>query len=195
MRYSLIVCVVLVGVGCRSAPRDTRLQVMQPDEGDYLWVFPESKDELGSGGELQIFVDAHTHPHARASFAKFTLGVGGSLPVHRHDKTEEFSYFISGEGVAVALDDDGKEIEIPVSVGYVWYIPPGVWHTIKNTGSTSLSLVFATVPNDKKGLLAFFRRICAEPGQERIPLSAEELERIGSEHDVIFRAAPDSHED
>ena len=193
MRVSFLFCVVLAAVGCRTTARETRPYIMQPHEGDYLWVFPESKDELGSGGELQIFVDAHTHPHARASFAKFTLGVGGALPVHRHDKTEEFSYFLSGEGAAVALDDDGTEIEIPVSVGYVWYNPPGVWHAVRNTGSTPLSLVFATVPNEKKGLLTFFRRICAEPGQEGIPLSHEELERIGSEHDVIFRAGPDSH--
>lgn len=133
-------------------------------------------------------MDAHTHPHARASFAKFTLGVGGALPVHRHDKTEEFAYFLSGEGVAIALDVDGKEIKIPVSVGYAWYNPPGVWHAVRNTGSTPLSLVFATVPNEKKGLLSFFRRICAEPGKEGIPLSRQELERIGSEYDVIFRA-------
>ncbi len=193
MRSSLLFCVVLVVVGCRTVPREPRPHIMQPHEGDYLWVFPESKDELGSGGELQIFVDAHTHPHARASFAKFTLGVGGALPLHRHDKTEEFAYFLSGEGAVVALDHDGKEIEIPVSVGYVWYNPPGVWHAVRNTGSTPLSLVFATVPNEKKGLLTFFRRICAEPGKEGIPLSHEELERIGSEHDVIFRAGLDSH--
>ena len=65
--------------------------------------FHESKDELGSGGELQIFIDPETHPEATASFAKYTLGVGGALPVHRHDKTEEFAYILSGEGAAVVV--------------------------------------------------------------------------------------------
>jgi mannose-6-phosphate isomerase-like protein (cupin superfamily) len=133
-------------------------------------------------------VDAHTHPHARASFAKFTLGVGGALPVHRHDKTEEFAYFLSGEGAAVAIGEKGEEIEIPVSTGYVWYNPPGAWHAVRNTGSTPLSLVFATVPNEEKGLMSFFRRVCAGPGEAGTPLSPEDFARIGAEHDVILRS-------
>jgi len=69
--------------------------VMQPEDGDHLWVFAETKDELGSGGELQIYVDPARYPEALASFAKFGLGVRGALPVHRHDKTEEMAYFLS----------------------------------------------------------------------------------------------------
>ena len=160
---------------------------MEPHEGDRLWMFPESRENLGSGGELQVFVDSETHPHAAASFARFTLGVGGALPVHRHDKTEEFAYFLSGEGVAVFLDDSGAESEIPVATGYVWYNPPGRWHAVRNTGSTPLSLVFATVPNEKKGLMSFFRRIGSTPGKEGTPISFEELQRIGAEHDMILR--------
>ena len=41
-----------------------------------------------SGGKLQIFMDAESHPHASASFAKYELGVGGELPEHKHNKTE-----------------------------------------------------------------------------------------------------------
>ena len=54
-------------------------QIWSPDGGDHLWVFAESKDNLGPGGEFHIYVDPETHPHARASFAKFSLGVGGAL--------------------------------------------------------------------------------------------------------------------
>ena len=78
--------------------------ILEPEEGDLLWFFARSKDELGSGGELHIYLDAETHPEARASFAKFTLGVGGVLPVHKHEKTEEISYFLAGEGVAQVYD-------------------------------------------------------------------------------------------
>jgi quercetin dioxygenase-like cupin family protein len=162
------------------------LVIIEPDGGDIVWIFPKNKDTLGSGGELQIYVDAETHPEAKGSFAKFTLGPGGSLPVHKHDKTEELAYFISGEGVAVGFEN-GEPQELPVREGNVWYNPPGVWHSIKNTGDEPLVLVFAVVPNEKVGLLSFFRRVGAKPGEEATILSPDEFGRIAAEHDLILR--------
>jgi mannose-6-phosphate isomerase-like protein (cupin superfamily) len=160
--------------------------VMQPEEGDHLWVFAKSKDELGPGGEFHIYVDPERHPQALASFARFTLGIGGALPEHKHDKTEEIAYFLSGEGL-VQVYENGKPVEIPVRAGYVWYVPPGAWHSLKNTGQEYLALVFATIPNEKKGLLSFFRRIGAKPGTEATVLSPEEFGRIAAEYDLILR--------
>ncbi len=181
------------GSVAETDPRSTDLpkrhlgQVWGPDEGDRLWVFAESKDELGAGGEFHIYVDPDTHPQAKASFAKFSLGVGGALPEHRHNKTEEIAYFISGVGVVKTVH--GEEIqEVPVGPGYVWYNPPGVWHAVTNTGEEPLAMVFATIPNEKKGLLSFFRQISAKPGQEPpATLSPEEFGRIATEHDMILR--------
>lgn len=160
--------------------------VMAPDDGDHLWVFAETKDQLGSGGEFHIFVDPVKFPSALASFAKFGLGVGGALPAHRHDKTEEIAYFLSGEGTLTVYEDREPK-DIPVRTGYVTYTPPGSWHAIKNTGADPLTLVFAAVPNEKTGLLSFFRRIGAKPGQEATPLPPEEFARIAAEHDLILR--------
>ncbi len=160
--------------------------VMGPEDGDHLWVFAESKDELGSGGEFHIYVDPVRFPEASASFAKFSLGVGGALPVHRHDKTEEIGYFLSGEGV-VTVYEDGIAKDIPVQAGHVVYVPPGSWHTIKNTSQEPFTLVFATIPNEKKGLLSFFRRIGVEPGEEATPISPEDFAQLAAEHDLILR--------
>ncbi len=190
MKLPMCVLIALLLVGCQSAPTEPRpVVIMQPHEGDHLWSLHESKDELGSGGELQIFIDPETHPEATASFAKYTLGVGGALRMHRHDKTEEFAYILSGQGAAVVVDDDCEEVELPIAAGYAWYNPRGAWHAVRNTGSTPLSLVFTTIPNEKKGLLAFFRRISVEPGREPVVLAPEDLERIASEHDMILRSS------
>lgn len=161
--------------------------VMRPLDGDRLWVFAETKDILGSGGEFQIYVDSVKFPQALASFAKFGLGVGGALPVHRHDKSEEIAYFLTGEGTLTVYDGDQPK-DVPVGPGYVAYTPPGSWHAIKNTGDEPLTLVFATIPNDKKGLLSFFRRIGAKPGEAATPLSPEDFAKIAAEHDLILRA-------
>lgn len=188
----LIVVSVALLLGCSTSQGPRSVVLLKPDEGDYLWIAPQSPDKLGSGGELQIFVDAETHPGARASIAKFTMGVGSKLPVHRHDKTEEFAYILSGEGMVTVVDENGKESEVPISAGYVWYNPPGAWHGVRNSGDTKLSMIFATVPNKKKGLLSYFRKVCVGPGKKGITISAEELERLGAKHDLIFRRTQDS---
>lgn len=160
--------------------------VMQAEDADHFWVFADSKDELGAGGEFHVYVDAVTYPDALASFAKFALGAGGALPVHRHNKTEEIAYFLAGQGTATVYMD-GSPQDIEVGVGSVLYTPPGSWHAITNTGEQPLALVFAAIPNEKKGLLSFFRRIGIKPGEEPAALSPEEFARIAAEHDLILR--------
>ena len=162
-----------------------KIHIMNPDDGDLYWVFPKTKDTLGSGGEMIIYIDAENHPNAGASFAKFSMGVGGALPAHKHEKTEEIAYIVSGEGLALNYVNE-ELIEIRIKAGYVWYNPPAVWHSIKNTGDEPLILVFAVIPNEKKGLLSFFRKIGVEPGKEGTVLSPEEFDILANEHDMIL---------
>lgn len=161
---------------------------MEPDAGEHLWVFPKNKDTLGSGGKIQIYMDAESHPHASASFAKYELGVGGALPEHKHNKTEEIAYFLSGEGIVVTYENE-KRIETSVKEGYVWYTAPGEWHSFKNIVNEPLKLVFAIIPNDKEGLLSFFKKVSEKPGKEATVFSPEEFGKIANEHDLILKPA------
>jgi mannose-6-phosphate isomerase-like protein (cupin superfamily) len=160
--------------------------VWGPEEGDRLWVFPESKEELGPGGEFHIYLDPITYPSAAASFARFSLGVGGNLSEHRHERSEEIGYLISGEGV-IKRRVDGDLKEVSLRAGNVWYIPPSAWHAVRNTGTEPLVMVFMTIPNHEKGLLSFFRKIGTAPGEEPTVIPREEIARIGSEHDFVLR--------
>lgn len=160
--------------------------VMHPDSGQHVWVFPESKDKLGSGGKLQIYMDAESHPHASASFAKYELGIGGALPEHKHEKTEEIAYFLSGEGIVITYENE-KRIETLVKEGFVWYTAPGEYHSFKNTGNEPLKLIFAIIPNDKNGLLSFFKKVGAAPGKEATIFSPEEFSKIAAKHDLILK--------
>lgn len=162
--------------------------IMEPNAGEHLWVFPKNKDTLGSGGKLQIFMDAESHPHASASFAKYELGVGGALPEHKHNKTEEIAYFLSGEGIVITYENE-QRVETPVKEGYVWYTAPGEYHSFKNTGNEPLKLIFVIIPNDKDGLLSFFKKVGAEPGKEAKVFSPEEFGKIADEHDLVLKPA------
>jgi mannose-6-phosphate isomerase-like protein (cupin superfamily) len=162
------------------------VRVWAPGEGDHLWVFPRSKDVLGPGGEFHIYLDHRTDGSARASFAKFSLGVGGALAEHRHENTEELAYLLSGRGV-VMMRENEKLKQVPVESGSAWYIPPAAWHTIKNTGQEPLTLVFATVPNHETSLLSFFRKVGSRPGDAPPLLSQEDIAKLGLAHDFVKR--------
>lgn len=96
--------------------------------------------------------------------------------------------FLAGEGDVVVFED-GEHREVPVRAGHVWYVPPGAWHGLENTGEVPLALVFATVPNEKQGLLSFFRCIGVQPDSAPEPLPPEEFARIAAEHDLILKQA------
>ncbi|QCX38165.1 cupin domain-containing protein [Aureibaculum algae] len=171
-----------------SPQSDPGKRILKPEDVKGLWVFPESKDKLGSGGLLKIYMDAESHPQASSGFAKYELGVGGALPEHKHNKTEEIAYFLSGKGIVISYENN-KKIETVVEEGYVWYTAPGEWHSFKNTGDVPLKLVFATIPNAKHGLLNFFKKVSAEPGKQATALSAEEFAKLASENDMILKPA------
>lgn len=162
------------------------IKVWTEEEGERLWVFPESKDDVGSGGAFNIYLDHETCPEAAASFARFSLGVGGKLSEHRHERTEEIGYLISGEGRLHRRNDDELE-EVALRPGHVWYIPPMSWHAVHNTGTDKLVLVFATIPNHEMGLLSFFRKIGSAPGGEPRAIGPEEIASLGAEHDFVLR--------
>jgi mannose-6-phosphate isomerase-like protein (cupin superfamily) len=171
-----------------SPQSDPSKRILKPEDAKQLWVFPESKDKLGSGGLLQIYMDAESHPHASSGFAKYELGVGGALPEHKHNKTEEIAYFLSGKGIVISYENS-KRKETVVEEGYVWYTAPGEWHSFQNTGDVPLKLVFVTIPNAKHGLLTFFKKVSAEPGKQATVLSAEEFGKLASENDLILKPA------
>jgi mannose-6-phosphate isomerase-like protein (cupin superfamily) len=59
---------------------------------------------------------------------------GESIPTHKHLNEGELIFLHTGEGVIKI-----GEKEIPVKTGSVAFIPKGLWHGIKNTGSGKLT--------------------------------------------------------
>ncbi|MDO6518520.1 cupin domain-containing protein [Zobellia uliginosa] len=170
-----------------STHTHTSKRIITPNDAQQLWIFPERKDKLGSGGLLQIYMDPESHPDASSGFSKYELGVGGALPEHKHNKTEEIAYFLSGTGVVISYENDERK-ETIVKEGYVWYTAPGEWHSFQNTGKEPLKLVFATVPNAKHGLLDFFKKVGVKPETEPSnTLSAAEFAKLAADNDLILK--------
>jgi len=85
---------------------------------------------------------AHRNSSIRnQSLAEARLAVGcGTIP-HHHAVTEEIYYILSGSA-AMTLGDETR----PVHPGDAIAIPPGIRHTIRNTGSAELVFLCTCAP-------------------------------------------------
>lgn len=54
------------------------------------------------------------------------------------------------------------------------------------------TIVFATVPHEAHGLLAFFRKVSSAPGEDPKFIPTDEFVRIATEHDLILMPARDA---
>jgi mannose-6-phosphate isomerase-like protein (cupin superfamily) len=75
------------------------------------------------------------------SLAEARLGVGCATTPHHHAVTEEIYYVLSGTA-AMTLGDETR----PVGPGDAIAIPPGVRHTIRNTGTAELVFLCTCAP-------------------------------------------------
>lgn len=75
------------------------------------------------------------------SLAEATVYPGRATREHRHDRTEEVYYFLSGEG-RVGVGAEEKEVQ----PGYAVLIPPGTPHRTWNTGDEKLVFLCICVP-------------------------------------------------
>jgi mannose-6-phosphate isomerase-like protein (cupin superfamily) len=67
--------------------------------------------------------------------------VGSMIPEHAHDESEEGMYIVSGRGRLIT--DEGEQ---DLVAGMAIYMPPGVKHSIVNTGDEDLKLVWVYSP-------------------------------------------------
>ena len=67
---------------------------------------------------------------------------------HFHREVEETVYIVSGEGIVkLGTDPDSME-EHSYEAGSCWYVPPGCYHQIVNTGETAVKMVVSYFRND-----------------------------------------------
>ena len=93
--------------------------------------------------DTYYLIEAIKGPPHRMSCGHTTVYPTGATTGHSHDDMEEIYFVISGEGIMVVGDD-----EYPVSTGDCLYVPPGKFHTTKQTGLHPLVLLWMTCKLD-----------------------------------------------
>lgn len=93
------------------------------------------------GSEIRELVGPAWTPAHKQSLAEATVAPGRATLEHYHRETEELYYVVEGTG-RLRVGDSERE----VGVGDCAVIPPGVRHTIANSGDGPLRILCCCAP-------------------------------------------------
>jgi mannose-6-phosphate isomerase-like protein (cupin superfamily) len=93
------------------------------------------------GGLSKALVSPDSHETAYFDFRISRYPIGSRVDPHHHDVAEHVYYFLSGTGLV-----GWAETTYIIEPGMVVFVPPGVVHSITNTGECDLVFVVATSP-------------------------------------------------
>ena len=102
---------------------------------------------------------------------RFSAGVvllepGKGHTRHNHPGVEEIVYVVSGTGVQMVEDEQGRPVRQHVSAGDLVHIPPDVYHETVNTGWEPLKLVAIYAPHGPEALLRAMEGVRIVPAGE-----------------------------
>ncbi|MDH3398028.1 MAG: cupin domain-containing protein [Acidimicrobiia bacterium] len=93
------------------------------------------------GGLSKLLVSPDSHETAYFDFRISRYPIGSRVDPHHHDIAEHVYYFLSGTGLVV-----WAETTFIIEPGMAMFVPPGVVHSVTNTGESDLVFFVATSP-------------------------------------------------
>ncbi|CDM33128.1 Bicupin, oxalate decarboxylase/oxidase [Penicillium roqueforti FM164] len=112
-----------------------------PRAQSYSYHFSEQPAHEVAGGSVKI-VDPLTFPIAsNFSAAVVTVHPGGMREIHWHPTSDEWTFFISGQGRATLFTAPNAATTFDYAGGDVGYFPKSNSHYIENTGDEDLVFV------------------------------------------------------
>jgi oxalate decarboxylase family bicupin protein len=126
------------------APKDIEEQNVTTSAGlvprseSYSYHFSEQPAHEVAGGSVKI-VDPLTFPAAsNFSAAVVTVNPGGMREIHWHPTSDEWTFFIKGQGRATLFTAPNAATTFDYRAGDVGYFPKSNSHYIENTGDEEL---------------------------------------------------------
>lgn len=132
-------------------------------------------------GVMHIKVDTAHAPGVAMSMVVSEVPLGGTIPVHLHQREDEIIFLHSGRGI-VTLGD----ARVPSTAGAMLYAPRGVWHGIENTGSEVITWCAIWSP---AGFEQYFKEVGTPLGDDRPAPSAKALAAAARKYGLVFRDA------
>ncbi|KAL4959785.1 putative oxalate decarboxylase [Aspergillus stella-maris] len=126
------------------APKDIAQQNIStpdgpiPKQGTYSYHFSEQPAHIVPGGSVKI-VDPLTFPAANNFAAAIvTVHPGAMREIHWHPTSDEWSFFIRGQGRATLIEAPNVATTFDFHPGDVGYFPQSHSHYVENTGDEDL---------------------------------------------------------
>jgi oxalate decarboxylase len=99
---------------------------------------PAQEPVKAAGGQVRI-VDSSNFPAASTIAAALVeVDPGGLRELHWHPNTDEWQYYISGQGRMSVFASGGKSRTFDYQAGDVGYVPFAMGHYVENTGDGPL---------------------------------------------------------
>jgi oxalate decarboxylase family bicupin protein len=109
-----------------------------PTSGTYSYHFSQQQPYEIPGGSVKI-LDPLTFPTAsNTAAALFTVKPGAMRELHWHTTSDEWSYFIAGQGRLTVFVAPQSSRTFDFQAGDVGYVPVPDAHYLENTGDTDL---------------------------------------------------------
>jgi mannose-6-phosphate isomerase-like protein (cupin superfamily) len=106
---------------------------------------------------------------------------GTTIPVHLHEREDEVIFIQSGEGEATLGDQ-----VVRLAAGATLFVPQGIWHSGRNTGTGTLKWIALYSPS---GFDGYFREIGRKsPDDPPRRRSAEEREALDRRFGIRYRS-------
>ncbi|MBZ0297705.1 MAG: cupin domain-containing protein [Anaerolineae bacterium] len=95
------------------------------------------------GIEIKLFQNTSDFSPVDVMIAR--VAQHGEIPWHVHETNTEITYVLQGSGILYGAEDEKHEVvsATPMDAGGTVVVPPGLWHSVENTGDGDL-LIFAS---------------------------------------------------
>jgi mannose-6-phosphate isomerase-like protein (cupin superfamily) len=148
--------------------------ILQAAEGERRVRRPPPSTVAALGSPFIIKVDRHNGGSSDFFMGYEDIPPGRAIARHYHPHVDEILFVHRGSGVAML----GAR-EAAVSEGSTIYIPPNTRVSVKNTGTTPLTIVFL-FPQSELG--DYFRDGSVAEGQQAVPFTPEEFAAMRARH-------------
>ena len=116
---------------------------------------------------------------ASMSVLTSTVPTNDAIRIHKHLNEDEIFFIRQGTGLFTL-----GEREYPVSTGSIIFIPKGIWHGLKNTGTEEIATVFGYSP---AGFEDFFKELGTAADKPFVEKTTEERKAIAKKWGMVYK--------
>jgi quercetin dioxygenase-like cupin family protein len=133
----------------------------------------------GRQAPVTIVVDKKKRGVQSMSLCFEDIKPGDRIPVHKHLREAEIIYIQKGAGTFTL----GNK-EFAVKEGSAAFVPKGVWHGLKNTGTEVIRMMFNFSP---AGFEGYFREIGVPKGVAWKEKTQKEFDAIDKKFGIVYK--------